>query len=49
MKTVLPGVIDYERGDELDKTIEKLAHHYKVSKQAMTIRLINLEVIPEII
>ena len=39
------GVLDYDSDEVMDDIIQKLAHDYQVSKQAMTIRLINLDVI----
>jgi Zn-dependent peptidase ImmA (M78 family) len=42
------SILDYERGEVLDEIIKELATNYKVSKQAMTIRLINLGVIPDL-
>jgi Zn-dependent peptidase ImmA (M78 family) len=44
---IQPGVLDYESWIEMDDVIEKLAHTYQVSKQAMTIRLVNLGVLPQ--
>ena len=42
-----PGVLDYESWEKMDEIIQKLAQNYQVSKQAMTIRLINLDVVPK--
>ena len=44
---IQPGALDYEDWKEMDDVIQKLALKYEVSKQAMTIRLINLGVIPQ--
>ena len=38
------GILDFEE-DDLDNLIKKLASKFKVSQQAMTIRLMNLGVI----
>jgi Zn-dependent peptidase ImmA (M78 family) len=42
------GVLDYESGD-ISEVIKKLADKYIVSTHAMTVRLINLGVIPDIL
>jgi Zn-dependent peptidase ImmA (M78 family) len=42
-----PGVWDYDHWEEMDDVVKKLAHIYQVSPQAMTIRLINLGVLPQ--
>ena len=42
-----PGILDYDSWEGMDDVIEKLAHTYQVSKQAMTIRMINLGVLPQ--
>jgi Zn-dependent peptidase ImmA (M78 family) len=45
---VKPGVLDYENED-ITEVIQDLADRYKVSTQAITVRLINLGVIQDIL
>jgi Zn-dependent peptidase ImmA (M78 family) len=49
LQKIQSGVMDYDNDEVMDKLIQSLAHVYDVSKQAMTIRLINLDVISKII